>query len=81
MVAEARNDEGFGIATDFQVVIMGILDTAGEKMLLGRQKSWPQGVSHFPARFRGEHWPSVLIGWGRVEHCMEDRCETAYADT
>jgi hypothetical protein len=75
-----RNDEGFDIATDFQVVIMGILDTAGEKMLLGRQKSWPQGVSHFPARFRGEPCPSVIDQWKEVEHCAEARNGRAYAD-
>ncbi|WRT68523.1 uncharacterized protein IL334_005500 [Kwoniella shivajii] len=26
------------------VIIMGILDSTGEKMLLGRQKSWPKGM-------------------------------------
>ncbi|WVR09506.1 hypothetical protein IAU60_006574 [Kwoniella sp. DSM 27419] len=26
------------------VIIMGILDASGEKMLLGRQKSWPKGM-------------------------------------
>lgn len=25
---------------------MGILNEAGDKMLLGRQKSWPKGMSH-----------------------------------
>lgn len=27
------------------VIIMGIIDPTGEKMLLGRQKSWPKGTS------------------------------------
>lgn len=27
-----------------QVIIMGILDEAGDRMLLGRQKSWPKGM-------------------------------------
>ena len=45
---------------------MGILDSTGEKMLLGRQKSWPQGVSRILSALR------FLVGFVPIPEVLFD---------
>lgn len=42
------HEELLHVLITYQVVIMGILNETGDKMLLGRQKSWPKGETQRP---------------------------------